>query len=115
MVEPSAPSDVLVVLTNLPDADAAHALAAHLVEARLAACVNVLAPCRSVYRWQGAIEDAAEVPVAIKTTYGRYAALEAAIRERHPYELPEVVAVPVVRGLPAYVAWVAEECAPPAP
>lgn len=111
MADQSAPADTLIVLTNLPDASAAHALAAHLVEARLAACVNVLAPCRSVYRWQGGIADDSEVPMLIKTTRARYDALEAAIRARHPYELPEIVAVPVERALPAYAAWVAGECA----
>lgn len=102
----------LLVLTNLPDAAAAEKLAHSLVEARLAACVNVLAPCRSVYRWQGAVESAAEVPVLIKTTGERYAALEAAIRAAHPYELPEIVAVCIERGLPDYLAWVAAETAP---
>ncbi|MDT3670522.1 MAG: divalent-cation tolerance protein CutA [Aromatoleum sp.] len=102
-------TDTLVVLTNLPDAAAAHALATRLVELRLAACVNILAPCRSVYRWQGAIEDAEEFPLLIKTTAERYPALEAEIRDRHPYELPEIVAVPQVRGLPAYLDWIAAE------
>lgn len=78
----------LLVLTNLPDAASAQALATTLVSERLAACVNLLAPCRSIYRWQGAIESAEEVPLLIKTTAERYAALEAAIRVRHPYELP---------------------------
>ncbi len=99
----------LLGVTNLPDAESARDLAAHLVDARLAACVNILAPCRSVYRWQGKIEDAAEVPVLIKTTAARYAALQAAIRERHPYELPEVIAVPIADGLPEYLAWLAAE------
>lgn len=105
-------ADTLIVLTNLPDADSARVLAEHLVDARLAACVNVLAACTSVYRWQGARETAAEVPLLIKTTAARYAALEAAIRARHPYELPEIVAVPIERGLPAYLEWVAAETAP---
>ncbi|WP_332673473.1 divalent-cation tolerance protein CutA [Aromatoleum sp.] len=105
-------TDTLVVLTNLPDAASAHALASRLVELRLAACVNILAPCRSVYRWQGAVEDAEEVPLLIKTTDERYAALEAEIRARHPYELPEIVAVPLGRGLPAYLDWVAAETSP---
>jgi periplasmic divalent cation tolerance protein len=107
--------DTLLVLTNLPDADAARALADHLVGERLAACVNILAPCRSVYRWQGTVEDAAEVPLLIKTTAARYAALEAAIRQRHPYELPEIVAVPIAHGLPGYLAWVATETTPDTP
>jgi periplasmic divalent cation tolerance protein len=104
--------DALLVLTNLPDADSARALAAALVEARVAACVNILSPCRSVYRWEGQVEDAAEVPVLIKTTAERYPALEAVIRARHPYELPEIVAVPLSHGLPEYLAWVSKETTP---
>jgi periplasmic divalent cation tolerance protein len=103
----------LLVLTNLPDTYSAHALAGALVEARLAACVSILAPCRSVYRWQGKTENAEEVPVLIKTTAARYAALEAAIRARHPYELPEIIAVPIDRGLPEYLTWVDTETTPP--
>lgn len=99
----------LLVLTTLPDAASAQALATTLVTERLAACVNLLAPCRSTYRWQGAIESAEEVPLLIKTTTERYPALEAAIRARHPYELPEIVAVPIDCGLPQYLAWVAAE------
>jgi periplasmic divalent cation tolerance protein len=99
----------LLVLTNLPDQDSAHSLATALVTERLAACVNILEPCRSLYRWQGAIENTEEVPLLIKTTTERYAALEAAIRARHPYELPEIIAVPVAQGLPAYLAWLGNE------
>ena len=108
---PTRPDDlrVLLVFTNMPDHASAAALAAALVEARLVACVNVLAACTSVYRWQGVVETASEVPVLMKTTAARYAALEAAIRARHPYELPEIVAVPVEHGLPAYLDWVADE------
>lgn len=103
--------ETLLVLTNLPDEETARRLADRLVAGRLAACVNILAPCRSVYRWQGRIEDAAEVPLLVKTTADRYPALEAAIRETHPYELPEIVAVPIAHGLPGYLAWVAAETA----
>jgi len=99
----------LLVLTNLPDREAAERLAELLVAQRVAACVNILAPCRSVYRWQGAVQRDEEHPVLIKTTAERYAALEQAIRAAHPYELPEIVAVPIERGLPAYLSWVAEE------
>lgn len=99
----------LLVITNLPDAASATTLAETLVEARLAACVNILAPCRSVYRWEGKIEDASEVPLLIKTTTDRYAALEAAIRQQHPYELPELIAVPIEHGLPDYLRWVISE------
>ena len=103
--------EVVVVLTNLPDRAAAVKLAQELVARRLAACVNVLAECNSVYRWKGAIENAAEVPVLIKTRAGRYAEVEAAIRELHPYELPEIVAVPVLHGFEDYLQWVADETA----
>ena len=102
----------LLALTQLPDAAAAHALADHLIEARLAACVSIMAPCRSVYRWQGNLEQAEEVPLLIKTSAERYEALEAAIRARHPYELPEIVAVPIERGLAGYLAWIASETTP---
>jgi periplasmic divalent cation tolerance protein len=95
----------LLILTNLPDADSARALANELIGLRLAACVNILAPCVAVYRWQGEVEAATEVPLLIKTTPARYPALEAAIRAHHPYELPEIVAVPVTQGLPGYLDW----------
>jgi periplasmic divalent cation tolerance protein len=103
---------LLLVLTNCPDRTTAETLAAALVELRLAACVNVLAPCHSVYRWQGKVESAEEVPLLIKTTPERYVALEAEIRARHPYELPEIVALPVDKGLPAYLQWVSDETRP---
>ncbi|HOL64359.1 MAG TPA: divalent-cation tolerance protein CutA [Accumulibacter sp.] len=100
---------VLLVLTNLPDQASAEALAEAILSERLAACVNILAPCRSVYRWQGAVEVAAEVPLLIKTSDACYPALAAAIVARHPYALPEIVALPVTGGLPAYLDWVQQE------
>ncbi len=109
----SADHEVLLVMSSLPDQAAAQQLARTLIERRLAACVSVLAPCTSVYRWRGAVEEAAEVPVLIKTTAGCYAELESALRALHPYELPEIIAVPVLRGLPAYLDWVAGETASP--
>ena len=108
MSSPDA-SGVLVVITNLPDRASAEKLADSLVEARVAACVNILAPCRSVYRWEGTVQHDEEHPMLIKTTPERYPALEAAIRAGHPYELPEIVAVPAGPGLPAYFDWVKEE------
>src|SRR3982750_643479 len=99
----------LLVLTNLPDRAAAERLAELLVEKHLAACVNILAPCRSVYRWKDAVQHDEEHPMLIKTTAERYPALEQALREGHPYELPEIIAVSVERGLPAYLEWVAVE------
>ncbi len=103
------PNDVLLVFTNLPDRDAAESLANTLIEEKVAACVNILGTCTSVYRWQGAVENADEIPLLIKTTGARYAALEAVIRRLHPYELPEIIAVPLAQGLPGYLQWVADE------
>jgi periplasmic divalent cation tolerance protein len=102
----------LLVLTNVPDRAAAERLAEMLIEKRLAACVNILAPCRSVYRWKEAVQHDEEHPMLIKTTQERYAALEQALRAGHPYELPEIIAVPIERGLPAYLDWVAAETKP---
>ncbi len=102
-------SDVLLVITNLPDAASAAKLAQQLIEARAAACVNQLAPCVSTYHWQGKIETAMEVPLLIKTTRATYPRLEKLIRAAHPYELPEIIAVPIAVGLPAYLDWVATE------
>ena len=102
----------LLVLTNLPDRAAAERLADTLIEQRVAACVNILAPCRSVYRWKGAVQHDEEHPMLIKTAAERYPDLEAAIRAAHPYELPEIIAVPIERGLPAYLEWLAAEAAP---
>jgi periplasmic divalent cation tolerance protein len=99
----------LLVLTNLPDRAAAERLADALVEKRVAACVNILAPCRSVYRWKGAVQHDEEHPVLIKTTAERYPELERAVQAAHPYELPEIIAVPIERGLPAYLDWVAAQ------
>ena len=101
----------LLVFTNLPDRAAAERLADALIEKRVAACVNILAPCRSVYRWKNDIQHDEEHPVLIKTTAEHYPALEAAIRAGHPYELPEIIAVPVERGLPAYLDWLTAETA----
>ena len=99
----------LLVLTNVPERAAAERIASLLIEQRLAACVNVLAPCRSVYRWKDAVQHDEEHPLLIKTTRERYPALEQALRAAHPYELPEIIAVPIERGLPAYLDWVAAE------
>lgn len=101
--------ETLIVLTNLPDRESAKKLAQHMIEQRLAACVNVLAECTSLYRWQGKIEIAQEVPVLIKTSAERYAEVERAILSQHPYELPEIVAVPVAAGLAQYLTWVENE------
>lgn len=104
--------EALLVITNLPDAESARALAVQLVEQRVAACVNIMSPCHSIFRWEGKVDEAEEVPLLIKTSASRYAALEEAIRAYHPYELPEIVAVRIDRGLPDYLAWVAASTAP---
>jgi periplasmic divalent cation tolerance protein len=103
---------VIAVLTNLPDSESAFNLARSLVRRRLAACVNVLSPATSFYRWEGREEQATEIPVAIKTTRERYQEVEQAIRELHPYDLPEIIALPVERGLENYLGWVEDECKP---
>lgn len=100
---------ILLVLTNCPDEATANALALALVEAKLAACVNILPRVQSIYHWQGKVESASEIPLLIKTTTVNYAALEAEIRARHPYDIPEIIALPVTGGLPAYLNWVAAE------
>jgi periplasmic divalent cation tolerance protein len=100
---------ILIVLTTLPDSNSAVKLAETLVEKRHAACVHLLPTGLSVYRWEGRIEHADEVTLLIKTTQAAYAELETAIRATHPYDLPEILAVPVTAGLPAYLDWVNAE------
>ncbi|MBI5627077.1 MAG: divalent-cation tolerance protein CutA [Nitrosomonadales bacterium] len=102
-------NDLLLVITNMPDAQSAAKLAHLIIEARAAACVNQLAPCTSTYSWQGNIETATEVPLLIKTTKAAYRRLEKLIREEHPYELPEIISVSIYNGLPAYLDWVSNE------
>lgn len=99
----------LLVLTNVPDAEVAGRLARALLEARLAACVNILPAVRSLYHWQGALEEANEVTLQIKTIPAHYAALEAVIKAVHPYVVPEIIAIPIVDGLPAYLDWIVQE------
>jgi periplasmic divalent cation tolerance protein len=112
MPDSAAPADVhgaLLVIANAPDASCAARIAETLVEQGLAACVNILTPCQSVYRWQGKIERAEEIPLLVKTRRARYAEVEAAIRTLHPYEVPEIIAVPLHAGLPAYLNWIRTE------
>lgn len=104
-------NSVLLVMTNMPDQTGAEALAKSLVTQKLAACVNILAPCLSVYEWHDAsgnkqLEQSSEIPMLIKTNQTQYAALEAAILEAHPYELPEIISISVDGGLPHYLQWV---------
>jgi len=102
---------VLLVITNMPNQAEAEALAESLVTKKLAVCVNILAPCLSVYEWhdasgQNQLERSSEIPLLIKTNPTQYPALEAAILEAHPYELPEIISINVDGGLPRYLQWV---------
>ncbi|HJU70707.1 MAG TPA: divalent-cation tolerance protein CutA [Paucimonas sp.] len=102
-------SQALLVLTNLPDASTAQKLARQLVEQKLAACVNILPAVQSVYRWQGAVEEAVEVTLFIKTMQACYMELQSTILSAHPYQTPEIIAVAIDQGLPAYLDWMAQE------
>lgn len=104
-----AGSDLRVVLVTAPDAECAEQLARALVEERLAACVNVVPGVRSFYRWQGRVQDAAELLLVAKTRAERGAALAARVKELHPYELPEVLELPAAGGSDAYLEWIRTE------
>ncbi|MBC7501360.1 MAG: divalent-cation tolerance protein CutA [Herminiimonas sp.] len=97
---------VLLVMTSMPDEGSAHDLASLLVDAGLAACVHILPGMQSVYRWDGVLHTTSEVTVQIKTVQSCYAEVEQAVLQSHPYDVPEIIAVPVVDGLPAYLDWV---------
>ncbi len=101
--------ETLTVITNCPDEETANAIALAIVEEKLAACVNILPRVQSIYRWQGSVEASAEIPLLIKTTADNSPALEARITTLHPYDVPEIIALPIARGLPAYLNWVATE------
>lgn len=102
----------ILVLTSTGSEQEAGRIAARLVDARLAACVAITPRVRSVYRWKGEVEQAEEWTLTIKTRAALYAQVEAAIREVHSYDVPEVLAIPVVAGWPAYLDWVDAETAP---
>ncbi|MFN0128709.1 MAG: divalent-cation tolerance protein CutA [Verrucomicrobiales bacterium] len=104
--------DLVVVLTTLPDVDQARQMARRLLEDRLAACATVLPTAESHYVWNEECQSAVEVLVIIKTTRLAYPRLEARLKECHPYEVPEIVALPAVGAWPAYVAWVGAACGP---
>jgi len=103
------PDGILLVLTTVGSREEADEIAQALVQERLAACVNVVADCSSTYRWQGAVEQADETMLLIKTTRNRYRDFEERLRELHPYDLPEIVALSPDAVLPAYAAWVIGE------
>jgi len=102
-------TEVLIVLCTCPDLATAQRLAAGVVERRLAACVNIVPGIRSIYRWQGRVQEGDEVLILVKTTRLAYPELEAWLLEAHPYDVPEVLAVPVQQGSADYLDWVLNE------
>jgi periplasmic divalent cation tolerance protein len=102
-------SAYLLVMTNLPDEQSARTLARDLVERRLSACVNISSAIHSIYRWQNAVEEAAEFTLFIKTSRRRYTEVQKAIKAAHPYEMPEIIALPIDAGLPAYLGWITQQ------
>jgi len=105
------PEDFVVVLVTAGDAGEAARIGRTLVEERLAACANLVGPIRSVYRWQGAVEEAAEHLLLVKARADDLPALEARVRALHSYQVPEVLALPVAAGSAAYLAWLAQSTA----
>ncbi|MBT8421706.1 MAG: divalent-cation tolerance protein CutA [Gammaproteobacteria bacterium] len=101
--------DTLLVYCTCPDEAAGAELATHLVEQGLAGCINVLPGITSIYKWHGTMKSGTEALLLIKTPANKYPALEQAIRSRHPYELPEIIAVSIETGLPDYLNWIAQE------
>jgi len=101
-------TDVVLVLSTVPDDQRAEALARTLIDEKLAACVNLHQPMVSIYRWKGQVESAAERQLLIKTTRARLPALEARLKALHSYELPEFIVVPVDGGSQEYLSWVRE-------
>ena len=100
------PADAHIVINTCPDTETAQRIAASLVEENLAACVNIIDNVRSVYRWQGRLQNDGEVLLLIKSPVSRFSALQDWLQELHPYELPEIVAVPITDGLPGYLSWI---------
>ena len=101
----------LLVLANVPDLECAQLVARTLIESRLAACVNLLPAVQSIYRWQGKIEEATEITLLIKTTSQHYDSLQQVIVKLHPYDVPEIIAIPIVAGYAPYLKWIATETA----
>ena len=107
-------SDVVVVLVTAPNIGAASGMARALIDERLAACVGILPSITSVFRWEGQTKTATENQLVIKTTASRIDELVARVKALHPHEVPEILALPVAAGLPAYLQWVVAETAKPA-
>jgi periplasmic divalent cation tolerance protein len=99
----------LQITTTIETKEQAQTIAKHLVEAKLAACVQIVGPITSIYRWKGKVENAPEWLCLIKTQDNLYSKVEAAIKSHHPYETPEIIAVPIVKGSKEYLQWISEE------
>ena len=106
-------TDKIIVLTTCDTAKEAAKLARHLVDLRVAACVNILPKGRSVYRWNGKLEEAAEQLLMIKTRRDLFSSLRTEIEKLHSYEVPEIIAIPVVEGSDAYLGWIDQELTAP--
>jgi periplasmic divalent cation tolerance protein len=111
----AAARDFRMVFVMAANEDEAQRIAQALVAERLAACVNITGPVRSIYRWRGEIENASEYMLVIKTSKRHFSKLERRVRELHSYEVPEIVAVTLVQGSKPYVAWLAESTRPALP
>ncbi|HMJ06650.1 MAG TPA: divalent-cation tolerance protein CutA [Chthoniobacterales bacterium] len=104
-------ADVLLALSTFPDAETARRIARELVTERVTACANVLPAIQSVYRWEGEVQEAEETLVLFKTTRARFPELQTRLQSLHPYDVPEIIALEVVDGLPDYLRWLVESCA----
>ena len=101
----ASPAEPIVVLTTCPDQAVASRIAQELVQSGLAACASRVGPVHSTYRWQGAVRDEPEVLLVIKTLSTRYPELEMRLKSLHPYEVPEIIALPVAAGSAEYLSW----------
>lgn len=104
--------EILLAISTFPNVETARRIAETLVAEKLVACANITAPVESIYRWEGKIEQASETMVFFKTSSATFADLETRFRELHPYDVPELIALPITGGLPDYLRWVAASCAP---
>ncbi len=102
-------ADFVIVLITAPNEEAAAMMAKDLVSAGLAACVNIIRDIRSVYRWQGSIEDESEALMLVKTRRASFDVLQRRVRELHPYTVPEIIALPIIEGFEGYLGWLGEE------
>jgi len=103
---PTDTGDSILVFTNFPSQEVARKIGKALVEKQLAACINILSGCESIYLWEGKIEQEAEIPALIKTTLEKFGELETVLTEMHPYDTPEVIALPIIAGSQAYLDWI---------